>query len=234
MGGWRFRKRIKIAPGITLNLSHRSTGLTIGGKWARVTLNSRGTVTKSVSLPGTGLYWSETDRLTLPTESSYPSEVKNSIIAGNPSIPGTSQYSLFGQPTGYILGSLGLLVGIAILFFWSPGRPTASIRASTATPIIRATPTHAYRTAMTPRARVLILPTVAPTSTPSMQWAVVTATSLNVRDGPNLNAAVTGQLPRGTCLPIIETAPGWLRLHQANGQTGWSSADYLVRMPICP
>lgn len=52
----RFRKRIKLAPGVKLNLSGKSVGVTVGGKHARVSANSSGRVTVGTSVPGTGLY----------------------------------------------------------------------------------------------------------------------------------------------------------------------------------
>jgi len=53
--GTRFRKSIKITPGVKLNLNKKSVGFTIGTRNARVTLNSRGRMTTSVGIPGTGL-----------------------------------------------------------------------------------------------------------------------------------------------------------------------------------
>ncbi len=57
--GFRFRKSIKIAPGIKLNFNKKSTGITIGGKGAHYTVNSKGKRTASVGIPGTGLSYSE-------------------------------------------------------------------------------------------------------------------------------------------------------------------------------
>ena len=53
--GFRFRKSVKIAPGVRLNLGKKSTSVTLGGKGARYTVSSTGRRTKSVSVPGTGL-----------------------------------------------------------------------------------------------------------------------------------------------------------------------------------
>lgn len=53
--GFRFRRSIKIAPGIQLNLNKKSTSLTIGTRGAHHTTNSSGTRTTSIGLPGTGL-----------------------------------------------------------------------------------------------------------------------------------------------------------------------------------
>lgn len=56
----RFRKSIKIAPGVRFNINKKSVGLTIGGKGAKYTVNSRGRRTATVGLPGTGLSYSQT------------------------------------------------------------------------------------------------------------------------------------------------------------------------------
>ena len=58
--GWRFRKSVKIAPGVKLNFSKKSTSVTLGGKLARTTISSTGRRTRSVSIPGTGLSYVET------------------------------------------------------------------------------------------------------------------------------------------------------------------------------
>lgn len=51
----RFRKSIKIAPGVKVNLNKNSVSTTIGTRGAHYTVNSRGTKTVSAGIPGTGL-----------------------------------------------------------------------------------------------------------------------------------------------------------------------------------
>lgn len=52
--GLRFRKSIKIAPGIKVNLSKSGTSLSIGGRGSTVNISSRG-VRTTYSIPGTGI-----------------------------------------------------------------------------------------------------------------------------------------------------------------------------------
>ena len=52
----RFRKSIKIAPGVKVNLNKKSAGITVGGKGVHYTVNTSGTRTASAGIPGTGLY----------------------------------------------------------------------------------------------------------------------------------------------------------------------------------
>ena len=52
--GWRFQKRKKILPGVTLNLGKRGLGVGVGPRGARVSAGRRG-LTATISLLGTGL-----------------------------------------------------------------------------------------------------------------------------------------------------------------------------------
>jgi hypothetical protein len=57
--GFRFRKRIKIMPGVWLNLSKSGVSTSLGGKGLTVNLKG-GKAKTTVSLPGTGLSYSQT------------------------------------------------------------------------------------------------------------------------------------------------------------------------------
>ena len=56
----RFRKSMKLLPGVRLNFSKETVGLSLGVPGARYTINSKGRRTFSTGLPGTGLYNVET------------------------------------------------------------------------------------------------------------------------------------------------------------------------------
>ena len=56
---FRFRKQFKLLPGVKLNVNKQSTSVTLGGRGAHVTYNSKGQRTTSVGLPGSGLSWRE-------------------------------------------------------------------------------------------------------------------------------------------------------------------------------
>ena len=57
--GLRFRRSMKILPGIRLNFGKSSVGISAGVPGARVSLNSSGRVTGTAGIPGSGLYWVE-------------------------------------------------------------------------------------------------------------------------------------------------------------------------------
>jgi hypothetical protein len=51
----RFRRSIKIAPGIKVNFNKNSIGVSVGPKGAHVSVNSKGQKSESIGIPGTGL-----------------------------------------------------------------------------------------------------------------------------------------------------------------------------------
>ena len=51
---WRFQRRKKLLPGVTLNVGKRGAGVSVGRRGARVNASRRG-LTASLALLGTGL-----------------------------------------------------------------------------------------------------------------------------------------------------------------------------------
>jgi hypothetical protein len=66
--GFRFRSRLQIIPGVSLNLGKTGASLSFGVRGAHVTLGPKGTRT-TVGLPGTGMSWTNYQR--------YDSSTKN-------------------------------------------------------------------------------------------------------------------------------------------------------------
>ena len=60
--GLRLFRRIKIAPGISINLSKSGLSASAGVRGAHVTLGPRG-VRRTVGIPGTGTYYTENSSL---------------------------------------------------------------------------------------------------------------------------------------------------------------------------
>lgn len=100
----RFRKTIKITKGIKLNLNKNSTSITLGSGRRKTTFNSNGNVTRSVSLPHTGVYYTET------------------VKSGNGSRKGRQQkeYSpamyRIASISAFVWGILLPLLGLVLLF----------------------------------------------------------------------------------------------------------------------
>jgi hypothetical protein len=52
--GWRFYRRVKILPGVSINFSKSGTSVSVGTRGAHVTVGPRGT-RETVGSPGTGI-----------------------------------------------------------------------------------------------------------------------------------------------------------------------------------
>ena len=53
--GLKFRKSIKIAPGVKVNIGKKSAGVSIGGKYGGISMNTKTGTRARVSAPGTGI-----------------------------------------------------------------------------------------------------------------------------------------------------------------------------------
>lgn len=82
---WNFRKRIKIAPGVHLNLSKGGVSTSIGPKGAKISIGKNGTYLNT-SIPGTGLYSRQKisgKRLSTPRSSLMDTGTNNTSISNN-------------------------------------------------------------------------------------------------------------------------------------------------------
>lgn len=57
--GFNFRKSIKIANGVKLNIGKKSAGVSVGGKYAGVSFNTRSGARVRASVPGTGVSYTK-------------------------------------------------------------------------------------------------------------------------------------------------------------------------------
>jgi hypothetical protein len=56
--GWRFRRSVKLAPGVRLNISKRGLSWTLGTRGNSLSIGTRG-VRHNIGIPGTGLSYSQ-------------------------------------------------------------------------------------------------------------------------------------------------------------------------------
>lgn len=57
--GFRFQRRIKLFPGVRLNLSKSGVSTSVGRRGLWFTFGPRGQKRETIGLPGTGLRWTE-------------------------------------------------------------------------------------------------------------------------------------------------------------------------------
>ena len=115
--GLRFRKSIKIAPGVKINLNKKSTSVTFGGKGAHYTASSTGKKTASVGIPGTGISYTKT--------TGQSSKQKKTSEGGSQPMP-TAPQSNFQDPdhkkwyqkTGWIIALLILFFPVGLFLMW--------------------------------------------------------------------------------------------------------------------
>lgn len=61
--GWRFRRSVSIGKGVRINFNKNSVSISGGGRGLRYTVNSKGQATRTIGIPGTGLYYTEQTNL---------------------------------------------------------------------------------------------------------------------------------------------------------------------------
>lgn len=111
--GFRFRKSLKIAPGVKLNFNKKSTGITFGGKGFHYTVNSKGKKTTSVGIPGTGLYYTTTSGGNSKKKSNK--SIKTQGSAYNMDTANTKKWY---QKTGYIILFLIIFFPVGLFLMW--------------------------------------------------------------------------------------------------------------------
>lgn len=122
--GWRFRKSVKIAPGVRVNFGKKSTSVSFGGKGFRTTYSSTGRKTTSFGIPGTGLSYSKSTstKKRSPARKSSPARKKplakdTSKAEIYTSKPVTPQYS---AKTYKVCGIISMVLAIPILVLSLP------------------------------------------------------------------------------------------------------------------
>lgn len=106
------RKSFKVAPGVRLNVSKKSVGLSAGTRGARVSMNTSGRVTRSVGVPGTGVGYVKSSQIgskakgkkVAPAQRSARAVAEQRMPAPKPVKPGIMapawEKALFRQLTG--------------------------------------------------------------------------------------------------------------------------------------
>lgn len=83
--GTRFRRSIRIAPGVKLNVTKTGLGMTVGTRGAHYSVHSSGMRTRTMGLPGTGLYYQSRKNSGSKSKGATPSEKR--VSQAGPSVP---------------------------------------------------------------------------------------------------------------------------------------------------
>lgn len=113
--GLRFRKSIKIAPGVKINLNKKSTSVTFGGKGLHHTVSSTGRKTTTVGIPGTGISYSKTSNSSQKRTTSTHTTNNNTSASQGPSPTNGKKWH---EKTGWIIFFLLFFFPVGLFLMW--------------------------------------------------------------------------------------------------------------------
>ena len=227
--GWRFRRTVRLLPGVRLNISRRGVSTTIGVRGASVNIGKTGTYV-NLGLPGTGLSYRQ--KLTPPTPhasnvapphspSTQPSPAQAiappaSTPAPNPTSSRNRAMRVWGG-----IGIVALILGaLSTAYNGSTGRSTETT-SSPATPAAAASTTSA---ATAP------VGSPAETNSPARPLVYVQATAVNIRSDPAISASIVGTAMKGQIFHVFSTSGDWIQVGDA-APLGWVHSALLGHMP---
>lgn len=81
--GLRFRKSVTLCKGVKLNFGKTGMSVSVGGKGYHKTINTKGQVTTSVGIPGSGIYYTDTKRLGGNRQANTQKNIQNQYYTQN-------------------------------------------------------------------------------------------------------------------------------------------------------
>ena len=244
--GFRFRRSVKILPGIRLNFGKKGfTSTTIGGKFFKTNISNRG-VKHTVSLPRTGVSYQTKTYKNAPANinsSNFSPQLywycANCHTANLPNttfcckcsgdyVPNPQQpQSLLASKDGkHLLILLGGVFGLFFLVAIIGAIISASTR-NTSTPIRSLSENSVLPSTSKVESPETVedktttkFKSTNPTKSSSSKKAVVITENANLRKVANLNGKVIQTISEGTNVEIIKQQGAWF-LVKADNQTGW-------------
>jgi uncharacterized protein DUF4236/SH3 domain-containing protein len=223
--GLRFRRSLRIAPGLRINLGSRVfTSISVGGRGATLNVGKRG-VLGTFSLPGTGLsYQHRFGRA--PGPGPYaPQDQRQPAVPPNGTRPGNSI-----RPFAYL--AIALLLFSGYIASRLPSRePVRTDQARSASVSggshDTAAPPAASTAGIAPNGNIAQRPAGPDTTTsevgrPEVKKTITATQAVNVRALPSMSGAVVRVLPKGAAVQVLEAQNGWLRVGESDGTSlGW-------------
>lgn len=220
--GWRYRRSIKILPGLRMNVGSRGvSSFSFGGRGVTINMNKHG-VRSTFSLPGTGIsYQTKTTSYHAPK------------LPSRPSAP-TTHWSP-GQRRSF---GIYAVVGVAALIIYFALRPvvTASQTAmdaqrNSASSSVQASGEQlSLPPVITPAVSAEVPVPQVPSSSkqdPGKREAVTT-TGANVRSLPSMSGSIITTLGAGVSVQVVETDGVWCRVLDHEGTPlGWVHGSIL-------
>lgn len=219
--GFRFRRSIKIAPGLRVNFNRKSTSVRIGPRGLGYTINSNGQKRVSAGIPGTGISYSE---VVSPKRQRQTYEAVPLVEA---------------EPQSTSKGPVVLLI-IAVLLGvgWcsnrnatAPSSSASNVRAvqqKTEAPVSPPSVQIQDRAIapVTPAENVSIAPRTVMPATPAPTTLYTTA-GVRLRAEPSTGSRIILTVPLGSAVKSMKTEGLWHHVSYGN-YIGWIRGDYLA------
>ena len=100
--GLRFRKSVTLCKGVKLNFGKSGMSVSVGGKGYRKTINTKGQVTTSMGIPGTGIYYTDTKKIGGNKQSSSRKNTSISDYGQSDFIDSQEEYAINSKVEEYL------------------------------------------------------------------------------------------------------------------------------------
>lgn len=167
---WRFRRSVKILPGVRMNLGKKGVSWSFGGRGLTYTVGKNGTRT-TVGIPGTGLSHTTYQKHNTQTPSVSAQQAKTHM--GRPKRSGKLFFILGGSAFGLAL--LGSIINSRSIDRPKPATPSPVVMATPDVPPPVARPVATATIAPVVEARPIATPVLQASATPVMQQQVLRA-----------------------------------------------------------
>lgn len=209
--GFRFRKSLRIAPGIRINLNAKSASVRVGPKGLGFTASTTGKKHLSASIPDTGLSYSK---------------VVSSKRQSVPSAP--AQLSAY-QRTPSSRGPIALLllaIGAGLVWCSAPSNETkiTSERFATNEPV-RPNLNPATTEPDTRSSQTAVDTSAEPA--PSVQKTLYSTANVRLRTSPSAESQIVLSVPVGSAVLSSKRQGSWHYVSYG-GHSGWILGDYLA------
>lgn len=213
--GFRFRRSIKIAPGIRLNLNAKSTSVRIGPRGLGYTFSSTGKQHVSAGIPGTGISVTETLKPARKPARSYPELTAQSLALIDTEKKTPSGLSI-------VIGIVAILFGIG----WCSNRvskPESSL-------LLESRQSENVETAPVESTAAAPNVSIAPqTVDPTIQAVgLYTTAGVRLRAEPTVNSDIILTVPDGALVKSFLTKGQWHNVTYG-ARIGWIRGDYLAK-----
>jgi hypothetical protein len=114
--GWRFRRRLRVMPGVYLNLGKRGASVSLGVRGAHVTFGQRGK-RATIGLPGSGISYTAYEPYRSPPRAAQDPALSRGTTVPAPADPAGSQLrQWYSRPSPAAL-LLAILLGLGLIAF---------------------------------------------------------------------------------------------------------------------